>query len=170
MPDHFKKILNRAHLEDKNFNDVVLHLERKVQLNGVSAPDEATLIPLNSVNAVAPEEQEQQPRGYCIHCGRYGHFKAKCRRLKKERHYETKTKNADINQNDARKPQFETCGKMLKTENCWDGANAANDPRRKRREVTSPTNKINKQPLPTPPTQPKNSNHWIKGRREGVHH
>ena len=41
------------------------------------------------------------------------------------------------------------------TENCWHGANAANDPRRKRREITDPTDKISEQPLPTPPTQPK---------------
>ena len=28
---------------------------------------------------------------------------------------------------------------MHKTENCWDGANAAKDPRRKRRELAIPT-------------------------------
>ena len=30
MPDHVKKILNRAYLEDKPYNDIVLHLEREL--------------------------------------------------------------------------------------------------------------------------------------------
>ena len=34
MPDHVKKILNRAYLEDKPYNDIVLHLEREMRLNG----------------------------------------------------------------------------------------------------------------------------------------
>ena len=33
MPDHVKKILNRAYLEDKPYNDIVLHLEREMRLN-----------------------------------------------------------------------------------------------------------------------------------------
>ena len=44
---------------------------------------------------------------------------------------------------------------MHKTENCWDGANTANDPRKKKREFAIPTNKINEQPVPTPFSQPK---------------
>ena len=47
MPDHVKKILNRAYLEDKPYNDIVLRLEREMRLNGLIAPDEVTLVPLN---------------------------------------------------------------------------------------------------------------------------
>ena len=71
MPDHVKKILNRAHLEDKPFNDIVLDLEREMRLNGLCAPDETKLVPLNTVDAVVTDEKkEQQQRGYCFHCGR----------------------------------------------------------------------------------------------------
>ena len=105
-----------------------------MRLNGLGAPDKTTLIPLNSANAAAPEEKkEHQCRGYCFHCGRNGHFKEQCRSLKIERYSEDKTKNADTNQTDAHKPKCETCGKLHKTEKCWDGANATNDPRRKAR-------------------------------------
>ena len=38
MPHHVKKILNRAYLEDKPYNDIVLHLEREMRLNGLGAP------------------------------------------------------------------------------------------------------------------------------------
>ena len=73
-----------------------------------------------------------------------------------DRYYEKKVRSNELNTNDHRKPKCDTCGKMHKTENCWDGANAANDPRRKRREFTIPTNKINEHPLPGSPTHPNN--------------
>ena len=71
MPDHVKKILNRAYLADKPYNDIVLHLEREMRLNGLGAPDETTLVPLNTVDAVVTDDKkEQQQRGYCFHCGK----------------------------------------------------------------------------------------------------
>ena len=157
MPDHVKKILNRAYLEDKPYNDIVLHLEREMRLNGLGAPDETTLVPLNSVDAaVANDKKEQQQRGYCFHCGKYGRYKAQCRRLRKDRYYATKTSTTDTKQTDTAKPKSDTCGKMHKTENCWDGANAANDPRKRKREFNIPTNKIDEQPVPTTSSQAKN--------------
>ena len=157
MPDHVENILNRVYLEDKPYNDIVLHLEREMRLNGLGAPDETTLVPLNTVDTVGTEDKkEQQQRGYCFHCGKYGHYKAQCRRLHKDRYYTTKTNNTEPKQTEAPKPKCDTCGEMHKTENCWDGANAANDPRKKKREFTIPTNKIGEQPVPTPPSQPKN--------------
>ena len=157
MPDHVKKILNRAYLEDKPYNDIVLHLEREMRLNGLGAPDETTLVPLNTVDAaVADDKKEQQQRGYCFHCGKYGHYKAQCRRLRKDRYYATKTNTTDTKPTDTAKPKCDTCGKMHKTENCWDGDNAANDPRKRKREFTIPTNKIDEQPVPTTSSQAKN--------------
>ena len=158
MPDHVKQILNRAYLEDNPYNDIVLHLGREMRLNGLEAPDEATLIPLNTVDAVTTEDekqQQQQQRGYCFHCGKYGHYKAQCCRLRNERYYATKTHNVDRNKTDVHKPKCDPCGKMHKNENGWDGANAANDPRKKNREFTILTNKIREQPVPTSSSPPK---------------
>ena len=45
LPDYVQKILNRAYLEDKWYNEIVLHLERKMRLNGLGAPDDVTLVP-----------------------------------------------------------------------------------------------------------------------------
>ena len=45
MPDHVQKILNRAYLEDKSYNEIVLHLEREMRLNCLGAPDDITLVP-----------------------------------------------------------------------------------------------------------------------------
>ena len=151
MPDHVKKILNRAYLEDKPYNDIVLHFERQMRLNGLGASDETTLVLLNTVDPVVTDDKkEQQQRGYCFYCGKYGHYKAQCRRFRKDRYYATtKTNTNDSNQDEAPKPKCDTCGKMHKTENCWDGANAANDPRKRKREFTISTDKISEQPVPT---------------------
>ena len=157
MPDHVKKILNRAYLEDKPYNDIVLHLEREMRLNGLGAPDETILVPLNTVDAVVTDhKKDQQQRGHCFHCGKYGHYKAQCRKLQRERYNTAKTNTKDPAQNEVPKPKCDTCGKMHKTENCWNGANAVNDPRKKKREFTIPTNKISEQPVPTTSSKPKN--------------
>ena len=58
MPDQVTKIFNRAYLKDKPYNDVVLHLEREMRLNGLGAPDETTLVPLSTVDAVVTEDKK----------------------------------------------------------------------------------------------------------------
>ena len=96
MPDHFKKILSLAHLDDKPYDDIVLHLEREMRLSRLGAPDETTRIPLNAVDADPTEpKKEQNQRGYCFPCGKYGHYKAQCRKLKKDRYYETEVKKTE---------------------------------------------------------------------------
>ena len=97
-------------MEDKPYNIIVLHLEREMRLNRLGAPDETSLILRVSVDAVVTEdEKEQQQRGYCFHCGKYGHFKVQCRRLRKERYYAKKPNQAETNQTDAQKPMCDTC-------------------------------------------------------------
>ena len=59
MPDHVKKILNRAYLEDKPYKDIVLHLEREMRLKGLGATDETTLVPLNTVDAVVTDDKKR---------------------------------------------------------------------------------------------------------------
>ena len=147
MPDHVKKILNRAYLEDKPYNDIVLHLEREMRLNGLGAPDETTLVPLNTVDVAPSETQnENQPARKLLSLRQK---RAQCRKLRKDRYYEIKTQNGVHNTAEQTKPKCETCGKTQKTENCWNGFNAANDPRKRRHEFALPTNQINDQPIPT---------------------
>ena len=174
MPDHVEKVLNRAYLEDKPYNDIFLHLEREMRLNGLAAPDETTLVPLNAVDAPVTDDKKEQPqRGYCFQCGKHGHYKAQCRRLRKERYYATRTNTAETNQTEAPKPKCDTCGKMHKTENCWDGANAANDQRKKSVNLPYPPTKSVNSPCPPPfPSQKTKitaTTLWGNGRREGIY-
>ena len=101
MPDHVKKILNRAYLEDKPYNDIVLHLEREMQLNGLGAPDEVTLVPLNKIEPiqtqteVKPSQNNTQhttqniKKGYCFYCNKFGHFNTECRKIRRDKHQKT---------------------------------------------------------------------------------
>ena len=150
MPDHVKKILNRAYLEDKPYIDIVLHLEREMRLSGLGAPDETTLVPFNLVDAVLVEtRKEPNQRGNCFRCGKYGHYKAECRKVRKDRYYEIKSQNGVPNTTEPTKPKCDTCGNTHESENCWNGANAASDPRKRRHQSSD-------KPIPTIEIQPKN--------------
>ena len=39
MPPHLKKSINQAHLENGRYEQIVTHLERELELNGLEAPD-----------------------------------------------------------------------------------------------------------------------------------
>ena len=140
MPDHVKKILNRANLEDKPYNDIVLQLEKEMRLNGLGAPDEVTLVPLNKIEP-AQTKTEPKPaettaqttkKGYCFYCNKFGHHKAECRKMKRDKWMQTRRNNGPTNHSAGKPPKCDTCGKPHKTEDCWNAANAANDPRTKR--------------------------------------
>ena len=47
MPPHLKKSINQAHLENGTYEQIVTHLERELELNGLEAPDE---LPINNVS------------------------------------------------------------------------------------------------------------------------
>ena len=156
MPPHLKKLINQAHLENGTYEEIVSHLERELELNGLEAPDE---MPINTVTQQAPQQNSNKPRPTCHHCKKPGHYQNQCRQLKREKDQtRTNTNNANNNnesaqtnsnldnkvvnnttgnkinnQRDRRSrpvfPPCETCGKKNpSTEKCYLGANAANRP------------------------------------------
>ena len=40
MPPHLRKSINQAHLENGTYGQIVSHLEKELELNGLEAPDE----------------------------------------------------------------------------------------------------------------------------------
>ena len=158
MPPHLKKSINQAHLENGTYEQIVSHLERELELNGLEAPDE---MPINTVTQQAPQQNSNKPRPTCHRCKKPGHYQNQCRQLKREKDQTrnntnsannngsaqtnsnpnnnhnkvaNNTKGNNINnQRDRRpKPVFppcETCGRTNhSTEKCYLGANAANRP------------------------------------------
>ena len=157
MPPHLKKSIGQAHLENGRYEQIVSHLERELELNGLEAPDE---MPINTVTQEAPQENSNEPRPTCHHCIEPGHYQNQCRQLKREKDQTrnntnsannnngsaqtnsnpnnnkvaNNTKGSNINNQKDRRPRpvfppCETCGRTNhSTEKCYLGANAANRP------------------------------------------
>ena len=154
MPPHLKKLINQAHLENGTYEQIVTHLERELELNGLEAPDE---LPINIVSLQPTNTNADRPKPTFHHCKKPGHYRNQCRLLKKQRETtennqnnpgnknsdaNTSNPNSNANNNNnnrnnnraERKPKTvyppcETCGKTNhSTEKCYFGANAANRP------------------------------------------
>ena len=149
-------------MENGTYEQIVLHLERESEVNGLEAPDE---MPINTVTQQAPQQNSNKPRPTCHHCKKPGHYQNQCRQLKREKDQtrnktnsannnngsaqlnsnpdnkvanSTKGYNINIQRDTRSRPVFppcETCGRNNhSTEKCYLGANAANrPPPRKRR-------------------------------------
>ena len=65
MPPQLKKSINQAHLENGTYEQIVSHLERELELNGLEAPDE---MPINTVTQQAPQQNANKPRPTCHLC------------------------------------------------------------------------------------------------------
>ena len=156
MPPHLKKSINQAHLEIGTYDQIVSHLERELELNGLEAPVE---MPINTMTQQAPQQNSKKPRPTCHRCKKPSHYQTQCRQLKRDKDQTrnntssannhngsaqtnpnpnnkvgNSTKGNNINnQRDRRSrpvfPPCETCGRTNhSTEKCYLGANAANRP------------------------------------------
>ena len=152
MPPHLKKSINQAQLENGTYEQIVTHLERELELNGLEAPDE---LQINTVSQNTANENADRPKPTCHQCRKPGQYRNYCRLLKTQREQiennqnNSGNKNSDANtfnpnnnnnnhnntknsNRDERKPRTvyppcETCGKTNHfTEKCHYGANAAN--------------------------------------------
>ena len=155
MPPHLKKSINQAHLENGTYEQIVTHLERELELNGLEAPDDQQV---NIVSQHATKINADRPKPTCHYCKKPGHYRNQCSLLKKQREQTENTQNIPGNRNsDAndsnpnsnvnnnnnnyknsniaeKKPEtvYPPCDKCGKTndsaERCYVGANAANRP------------------------------------------
>ena len=76
IPPHLKKSTNQAHLENSTYKQIVTHLERELELNGLEDPDELQIntVSLNNANA-----NVDRPKPTCHHCKNAGHYRNRCR-------------------------------------------------------------------------------------------
>ena len=82
MPPHLKKSINRAHLENGTYEQIVTHLERELELNGLEAPDE---LQINTVSHNTANANADKAKPTCHYCKKPGHYKNQSRSLKKQR-------------------------------------------------------------------------------------
>ena len=82
MPPYLKKSINQAQLENGTYEQIVSHLERELELNGLEAPDE---MQLNTVMQQDTQQNSEKPKPTCHHCKKPGHYRNQCRQLKREK-------------------------------------------------------------------------------------
>ena len=142
-------------MENGTYEQIVTHLERELELNGLEAPDE---LQINNVNQKITNTNADRPKPTCHQCKIPGHFRNQCRLLKKQREQtesiqnnpgnkssdaNTSNPNGNVNNNNNnnknsnranRKPKtvYPPCATSGKTnhstEKCYLGAIAANRP------------------------------------------
>ena len=89
MHPRLKISINQAHLENGTFEQIVSHLERELQLNDLEAPDE---LQINTVTQQATQQNTEKPRPSCHRCKKSGHYRNKCRQLKRKKKQAQKTR------------------------------------------------------------------------------
>ena len=144
-------------MENGTYEQIVSHLEKELELNGLEARDE---MPINTVTQEAPQRNSNKPTPTCHHCKKPCHYQNQCRQRKREKDQTrnntnspnnnngsaqtnpnpntnkvpNNTKGNNINNQRDRKsrlvfPPCQTCGRNNhSTEKCYLGANAANTP------------------------------------------
>ena len=82
MPPHLKKSINQAHLENGTYEQIVSHLEKELELNGLEAPDE---MQLNTVMQQDTQQNSEKLEPTCHQCKKPGHYRNQCRQFKREK-------------------------------------------------------------------------------------
>ena len=97
MPPHLKKSINQAHLENGTYEQIVSHLKRELELNGLEAPDE---MQLNTVMQQDTQQNSEKPKPTSHHCKKPGRYRNQCRQLKREKdQVQNNTDSAANNEN-----------------------------------------------------------------------
>ena len=79
MPPHLRKSFNQAHLENRTYEQIVSHLERELELNGLEAPDE---LQINNVTQQATRKNSEKLKPTCHYVKKPVYYRNQCRQLK----------------------------------------------------------------------------------------
>ena len=96
MPPHMKNSKTQAHLENGPYEQIVTHLEKGLELNGLDAADE---LQINNMSQQPINTNADGPKLTCHHCKKPGHYKNQCLLLQKHREQTENTQNKPVNKN-----------------------------------------------------------------------
>ena len=138
MPPHLKKSINQAYLENGTYSQIVKHLEREMELNGLESDESLVKTQMtatkkehktdNTNKKQTNKTKSQTPKsvpnktlkdGQCRYCKEEGHMMTDCPKLAKRRKL----------QEDPDADKCENCNTPGHTEeNCYFGENMENRP------------------------------------------
>ena len=126
LPPKLKRSVNMARLENATYEEIVTHLERELELNGLEEGDD---IPVPTMSTTPTTTRSGKgllssgidPNVTCNYCKKPGHVKDDCRKLKRKE--EQKLNDGQGTKREY--PKCPTCGKTNHpAERCWKGAGA----------------------------------------------
>ena len=133
LPPHLKRSLNLAHLENGTYDQIVAHLERELELSGLENDGELTIPTMTAVPPNDNQQNTEQTKVVCYYCKKPGHVIRECRkRIRKEQAQRndplTQKMKPSTSQSHAPCPHCQRTNHP--PEQCWNGPNAANRPKR----------------------------------------
>ena len=158
LPPKLKRSVNMARLENVTYEEIVTHLEREVELNGLEEGDD---IPISTMSTAPTAKRPGtglissaiDPNVTCIYYKKPGRVKDECRKLKRKE--EQRRNGRQVTKKEY--PKCQTCDKTNHlAEQCWKGAGAHLKPKNFKLEdttvadtSTSPEDAKNKQTTST---------------------
>ena len=142
LPPKLKRSVNMARLENASYEEIVTHLERELELNGLEGGDDITVPTMSTApTATRPGtgllSSGIDPNITCNYCKKPGHVKDECRKLKRK---EEQRRN-DGQDTKKEYPKCPTCDKTNHpAERCWKGAGAHLKPKNLKIEDAKPDN------------------------------
>ena len=87
LPPHLKRSVNTAYLENGTYEEIVQHLERELELNGLEGENAPAITISTTQNTPAKVENRAYGVGdlECRYCKEKGHFVRECEKLKKKK-------------------------------------------------------------------------------------
>ena len=126
LPPKLKRSVNMARLENATYEEIVTHLERELELNGLEEGDDIPVPTMSTApTATRPgtglRSSGIDPGVTCNYCKKPGHMKDDCRKLQREE----EQKRNDGQNIKKEYPKCPTCNKTSHlAERCWKGAGA----------------------------------------------
>ena len=126
LPPKLKRSVNMARLENATYEEIVTHLERELELNGLEEGDDIHVPTMSTApTATRPGtgllSSGIDPNITCNYCKKPGHVKDDCRKLKRK---EEQKRNGGQDTKEEY-PKCPTCDKTNHpAERCWKGSGA----------------------------------------------
>ena len=89
LPPKLKRSVNMARLENASYEEIVTHLERELELNGLEGGDDITVPTMSTAPTATRPRTGLLSSGIdlnitCNYCKKPGHVKDECRKLKRK--------------------------------------------------------------------------------------
>ena len=141
LPPKLKRSVIMARLENATYEEIVTHLERELELNGLEEGDDIPVPTLSTAPTAKPPgtgllSSGIDPNVTCNYCKKPGHVKDECRKLKRKEEQRRK----DGQDTKKEYPKCPTCDKTNHpAERCWKGAGAHPKPKNLKMDDTTVT-------------------------------